>query len=54
MSQVMSRLMSRPQPRPLLVVLVGVGACVAPLVLPDLTFFMRMVLAAIVVTACRS
>ena len=42
--------MSRPQPRTVLVVLVCVAACVAPLVLADLTFFMRMVLAAIVVT----
>ena len=42
--------MSRPQPRTVLVVLACVAACVAPLVLPDLTFFMRMVMAAIVVT----
>ena len=47
----MSRVpMSRPQPRTVLVVLACVAACVAPLVLPDLTFFMRMVMAAIVVT----
>ena len=42
--------MSRPQPRTVLVVLACVAACVAPLVLSDLTFFMRMVMAAIVVT----
>ena len=46
----MSQVMSRPQPRTVLVVLACVAACVAPLVLPDLTFFMRMVMAAIVVT----
>ena len=50
MSRVMSRVGSRPQPRTVLMVLACVAACVAPLVLPDLTFFMRMVLAAIVVT----
>ena len=50
MSRVMSRVVSRPQPRTVLVVLACVAACVAPLVLSDLTFFMRMVLAAIVVT----
>lgn len=49
-SRVMSRVGSRPQPRTVLMVLACVAACVAPLVLPDLTFFMRMVLAAIVVT----
>ena len=51
MSQVIPRgRMSRPQPRTVLVVLACVAACVAPLVLSDLTFFMHMVLAAIVVT----
>lgn len=50
MSQMMSRVTSRPQPRTVLVVLACVAACVAPLALPDLTFFMHMVLAAIVVT----
>ncbi len=53
MSHVLSQLRSRvarPQPRTVLVLLACVAACVAPLVLSDLTFFMRMVMAAIVVT----
>ena len=43
----MSRLLSW---KTLLVVAGSVAACVAPLVMADLTFFMRTVLAAIVVT----
>ena len=45
----MSRLLNW---KTLLVVAGSVAACVAPLVMADLTFFMRTVLAAIVVTVC--
>ena len=46
----MARRISTPKPRTALVVLACVAACVAPLVLSDLTFLMQTVLAAIVVT----
>jgi len=38
------------QPKRVIIVLACLGACIAPLMLADLTFFMRTVLAAIVVT----
>jgi len=42
--------MGRPNPRNVVVVASAVAGCVAPFVMGDLTFLMRMVLAAIVVT----
>ncbi|MCF4120797.1 hypothetical protein L1785_07380 [Antribacter sp. KLBMP9083] len=42
--------MDRVNPRYVLVVVAAVAGCVAPFVMGDLTFLMRMLLAAIVVT----